>query len=54
MDDIVIFGKDKNWIDKDIDLLKQKFDLKVSGRTKKLLGVDFLGKDGPASIINSV
>ena len=42
VDDIVIFGKDQTWINKAVNLLKQKFDLKILGKTKRLLGVDFL------------
>ena len=42
VDDIVIFGKNKNCIDKAIERLKVKFDLKILGTTIKLLGVEFL------------
>ena len=45
VDDIVIFEQDENWIVKVVNLLKRKFGLKVLGKTKKLLGVDFLEKD---------
>ena len=44
VDDIVIFGKDKNWFDRAVNLLKRKFDLKVLGKIKKILGVDFFSK----------
>lgn len=41
VDDIVIFGKTDNCIYHVIDLLSKKFDIKVLGRTRKLLGVEF-------------
>lgn len=41
VDDMVIFGRTKNDIDKIVNKLKQKFDLKVLGKTKRLLGVEF-------------
>lgn len=41
VDDIVLFGKSSADIDNGIKLLKSKFDLKVLGKTKKLLGVNF-------------
>lgn len=41
VDDIIIFGKTKPFIDEVIDLLNSKFDLKVLGRTRKLLGIEF-------------
>lgn len=41
VDDIVIFGKTDNLISDMLRKLKQKFDLKVLGRTKRLLGVEF-------------
>lgn len=41
VDDIVVFGKCKKVIDKALDLLSKHFDLKVLGKTRKLLGVEF-------------
>lgn len=41
VDDIVIFGNSKQVIEKAINLLKTHFDLKVMGKTIKLLGVEF-------------
>lgn len=41
VDDIVIFGKNRKCIDNIVDKLKQKFDIKVLGKTKRLLGVEF-------------
>lgn len=41
VDDIVVFGKHRNIIDKALALLSKHFDLKVLGKTKKLLGVEF-------------
>lgn len=42
VDDIIIFGRNQNWINNTIKLLKGKFDLKILGKTKLLLGVQFL------------
>lgn len=41
VDDIVLIGKNSKVIDKAIDLIMQHFELKVLGKTKKLLGVTF-------------
>lgn len=41
VDDIVIFGKRISDINEVIELLKKHFDLKILGKTKKLLGVEF-------------
>ena len=41
VDDIVIFGRTQSVAEKTVDLLKTKFDLKIMGRTTKLLGVNF-------------
>lgn len=41
VDDIVIFGKTPFIVDNTIDKLKTKFDLKILGKTYKLLGVNF-------------
>lgn len=38
VDDIVVFGRAKRNIDEAIELLKKYFDLKILGKTKKLLG----------------
>lgn len=46
VDDIVLFGKDQAWIDKAVNLLKQQFDIKILGKTKRLLGVEFLEENG--------
>ncbi|KFM74814.1 Copia protein, partial [Stegodyphus mimosarum] len=42
VDDIVIFSKDQHSIDKVISQLSKFFDLKVLGKTKTLLGIEFL------------
>lgn len=42
VDDIVVFGRAKRNIDEAIELLKKYFDLKILGKTKKLLGVEFV------------
>lgn len=41
VDDFVLFGKSKRHIDNVVNLLSKHFDLKILGRTKKLLGVEF-------------
>lgn len=41
VDDIVIFGRTESYITNVIKLLSEKFDLKVLGKTRKLLGVEF-------------
>ncbi|GBN31024.1 Retrovirus-related Pol polyprotein from transposon TNT 1-94 [Araneus ventricosus] len=41
VDDIVVFGKEIQNVDFVLNLLQDSFDLKVLGRTKKLLGIDF-------------
>jgi len=41
VDDIIIFGKNREWAEKGVNLVKQKFDLRVLGETRKLLGVNF-------------
>lgn len=41
VDDMVIFGKDQTQANNALKKLNEKFDLKVLGRTKKLLGVEF-------------
>jgi len=41
VDDIVIFGKTDEHINEVISLLQTNFDLKLLGKTKKLLGVNF-------------
>ena len=42
VDDIVIFGKTKKNIDKAINLLGKHFDMKLLGKTNRLLGVEFI------------
>lgn len=41
VDDIVIFGRTSKDLDFGIGLLQKHFDLKVMGKTKKLLGIEF-------------
>ena len=41
VDDIVVFGKTKAIAEQTIKMLSTKFDLKILGETKKLLGVNF-------------
>lgn len=41
VDDMILLGKNKDQIYKVIEMLKQKFDIKVLGKTAKLLGVNF-------------
>lgn len=41
VDDIVIFGRNEEVIDQVLIKLNSKFDLKILGKTKKLLGVEF-------------
>lgn len=41
VDDIVVFGRSKSVIDRTLKLLGSKFDLKILGKTRKLLGVEF-------------
>lgn len=48
--DIIIFGKIAEHIKEIIELLKMKFDLKLLGKTKKLLGVEFENKNGKLHI----
>lgn len=53
VDDIVIFGITKKYIDQAIVLLSQRFDMKLLGKTKKLLGVDFVENKNGISIHQS-
>lgn len=46
VDDIVIFGRNHECVDKVIILLQQKFDMKILGKTEKLLGVNFVENNG--------
>lgn len=46
VDDIIIFGRHHIDTDKAVNLLKAKFDLKILGRTRKLLGVEFVEEGG--------
>lgn len=41
VDDFVIFGKTKDCVHKIVTLLGEHFDLKILGRTRKLLGIEF-------------
>lgn len=50
VDDIVVFGKNLNKINKVLELLERHFDIKRLGKTKKLLGVQFEEKDGKLEI----
>lgn len=42
VDDMVVFGKSSADIDNALKMLKSKFDIKVLGKTTKLLGVNFI------------
>lgn len=53
VDDIIVFGQKPKHAQKAINLLSQKFDVKVLGKTKKLLGVDFEESDGELYIHQS-
>lgn len=46
VDDIVVFGREQKHVDSAIKLLLSKFDLKILGKTRKLLGVEFLETEG--------
>lgn len=46
MHDIIIFGKTAEYITKTIKLLKTKLDLKLLGKTKKLLGIELENEKG--------
>ena len=46
VDDMVLFGRDNFEINTVLNKLMSKFDIKVLGKTKHLLGVDFEEKDG--------
>lgn len=41
VDDIILFGRNSHHIEKVIKLLSSNFDLKILGKTRKLLGVEF-------------
>lgn len=41
VDDIVVFGKNHKVIEEVLSLLKRYFDIKILGKTQKLLGVEF-------------
>lgn len=41
VDDIVLIGKNDQFINEALTLLEKKFDLKILGKTAKLLGVEF-------------
>lgn len=53
VDDIIIFGLEHRHTQEAINLLSQKFDIKVLGRTRKLLGVDFEESNGELYIHQS-
>ena len=38
---MVIFGRDSKQVNSIVNVLRSKFDLKILGQTKKLLGVEF-------------
>ncbi|GBM92498.1 Retrovirus-related Pol polyprotein from transposon TNT 1-94 [Araneus ventricosus] len=46
LDDIILFAKNRKDLELGIDLLKRHFELKVLGKTKKLLGIEFMEVDG--------
>lgn len=46
VDDFVVFGINKMVIDQILNTLVKHFDIKVLGRTKLLLGVEFVERDG--------
>ncbi|GBM69969.1 hypothetical protein AVEN_148999-1, partial [Araneus ventricosus] len=46
VDDIILFAKNRKDLELGIDLLKRHFELKVLGKTKKLLGIEFMEVDG--------
>ncbi|GFS80931.1 retrovirus-related Pol polyprotein from transposon TNT 1-94 [Trichonephila clavipes] len=46
IDDIVIFEKSQDDIDNVVSLLQSKFDLKVLGKIKKLVGIEFSDING--------
>lgn len=46
VDDIVVIGRTQNYVEEAISLLKAEFDLKILGKTKKLLGVEFVEENG--------
>lgn len=50
VDDIVLFGLNKDSVQKGIKLLQNHFDLKILGKTRKLLGVQF--EEGECMCIN--
>lgn len=42
VDDILLFSKSRNCINEILSLIKNKFDIKILGKTQKLLGIEFL------------
>ncbi|GBN12901.1 Retrovirus-related Pol polyprotein from transposon TNT 1-94 [Araneus ventricosus] len=46
VDDIILIGKSNDYVNKVIELLKCHFDLRILGKTQKLLGVEFQELDG--------
>lgn len=53
VDDFVIFGRTKEASEKALQILKSHFDTKILGKTRKLLGVEFLEKNGEIYIHQS-
>lgn len=54
VDDIVIFGMHRMMIDRVLGLLSKHFDIKILGRTRKLLGVEFVEEAGSLEIHQSM
>ncbi|GBN73280.1 Retrovirus-related Pol polyprotein from transposon TNT 1-94 [Araneus ventricosus] len=46
VDDIILFAKNRKDLELGIDLLKRHFELKVLGKTRKHLGIEFMEVDG--------
>ncbi|GBN04106.1 Retrovirus-related Pol polyprotein from transposon TNT 1-94 [Araneus ventricosus] len=46
VDGVILFAKNRKDLELGIDLLKRHFELKVLGKTKKLLGIEFMEVDG--------
>ncbi|GBM99097.1 Retrovirus-related Pol polyprotein from transposon TNT 1-94 [Araneus ventricosus] len=46
VNDIILIGRSNDYINKVIELLKCHFDLRIIGKTRKLLGVEFQELDG--------
>lgn len=50
VDDMVILSKNENLCKKTTELIASKFDIKVLGKTNRLLGVDFVEKEFKVSL----